>query len=404
MVDYINSLFFFSSFMLMIQAFWMLYTTNDKTKIKNSYADEETLIRKNISTIFPSANKVINVENLFKKKLCIIFPSYKDLVDIDAWIKWSKGSETSYIIVEDVGNVNKIHENKDNVTVIKRDNRIGFKGGALNYVFDYMVSKKLEYDYVLIFDADHIPVKDININDIYKYLKSDIIQFFHSDGLPLKNWMDWLTYSSRYYSNWNIFNRSLANLTGAGMAIKYTCIKDGLRLPNSITEDYALTLDILCNNNKKVDVIPISISFGRSPANFKAFVRQQTRWGEGTIRDSSEKFFTIMKNKKISVDNKIDFFMHINIYLQGVWMYMSILTLSFLILIQDSNLEQYAVFSYMLVFQFYVYIKTLNKSPKRYIPLFFILNYFLGILQVYAFLRGIFIRNGFFVVTVKKGL
>lgn len=327
-----------------------------------------------------------------RKKICVIFPTYKDPVDIDKWLEWSKGEDVTYIIAEDGGTTNAVHKGK--VRYIHRKDRAGFKAGAVNHVFNILIEEKTQYDYIFIFDSDHIPY-NTSVKDVYGYLNKEVIQFFWFDGLPLETPLNWLTYSSRYYSDWNIYNRAFPNLTGSGIAIRYDLIReDGLRFPESITEDYALTLLTLAHRKLRITVLPFVISIGSSPKDFRVFVKQQIRWAEGTIRDARKYFWEVMGNSPISLAGKVDFLFHVNMYLQGLWMAVTLVLLLF-------GMQYSAYMVPILLFQGVSYMKTLAKAPKRYYILYVFLNYFMAMVQLYALLRAIFVRKGTFVVTEK---
>ena len=330
-----------------------------------------------------------------RKRICIIFPTYKDVVDLDKWLEWSKGEPVKYIIAEDI--TNNSLKYKDKATIIHRDVRDGFKAGAVNNVFNYLVSKKEDFDYILIFDSDHLPYND-SIKEIYGYLNKEVIQFFWLDGLPLKTPLNWLTFSSRYYSNWNIYNRIFPNLTGSGIAIRYDLVKeDNVRFPETITEDYALTLRTIHSRRLKVTVIPYVISIGSSPKSFRGFVKQQTRWAEGTIRDGTTYFWKVMESDSISTSGKLDFLLHVNMYMQGIWTIFTVV-----LLVSGFGYSLYMI--PILLFQAIAYMKTLGKTPKKYWILYFFLNYYMATVQLYAFLRAILIKHGTFHVTDKVTL
>ncbi len=75
--------------------------------------------------------------NLQHKKICVVFPCYKDIVDISQWLAWADAS-VEFLIIEDVHNRNLSSDER--VTVLQRNNRNGFKAGALNAALDYLVS------------------------------------------------------------------------------------------------------------------------------------------------------------------------------------------------------------------------------------------------------------------------
>jgi cellulose synthase/poly-beta-1,6-N-acetylglucosamine synthase-like glycosyltransferase len=359
--------------LLVIEGLWIVYTTRTP---KNAGAMMTT----------PATYGT-------RRKICIIFPTYKDVVDLDKWLEWSKGEPVKYVIAEDGTKNNDRWIGK--ATVIHRTSRSGFKAGGVNHTLDVLVESGENFDYVMLFDSDHIPYNS-SIKDIYGYLNKEFIQFFWLDGLPLTSILNWLTYSSRYYSNWNLYNRAFPNLTGSAIAIRYDLIKeDGLRFPETITEDYALTLFTIYRRKLRVTVIPFVISIGSSPLNFNVYLKQQLRWAEGTIRDGKRFFWNVLSSKTIKLRGKLDFLFHMNLYLQGVW---TIFTLSLLI----TGLGISVVMIPLLIFQAIAYFRTLAKTPKRYWPVYFFLNYFMALVQFYALLRGLFLKKGHFVVTQKR--
>ncbi len=328
-----------------------------------------------------------------KKKICVIFPSYKDVVDMDKWQEWGRGEDVKYIIAEDITNNNAV--NKKKARLIRRNVRSGFKAGAVNNVLDQLCEQDEHFDYVMIFDADHVPYNN-SIKEIYGFLNKEVIQFFWLDGLPLETPLNWLTWSSRYYSNWNIYNRAFANLTGSSIAIRFDLIKqDHIRFPETITEDYALTLQTIYQRKLRITIIPYILSVGSSPRSFHGYVKQQTRWAEGTVRDAMHYFGVVIGSPLVSFRGKLDFMLHVNMYLQGLWM-----------MINYALLLAGGVYTIMVIpivaFQAVAYMRTLAKTPKRYWLVYMALNYYMAVVQIYALARALTIPRGTFNLTDKN--
>ena len=323
---------------------------------------------------------------LSKKRICIVFPSYRDIVDTVAWSKWSN-STAQIIVVEDIYNGNDA-SNKE-VKILKRNNRKGFKAGALNLAIDHILRNNIKCDYVFFFDADHIPIK--SFDDINDYLDKEVIQFYWDDGRPFNTSIDDLTYSARYFSNINNSNRAFKNLSGSAMAIDINIFKAGFRFPDSITEDYALTLELL-KQGIEVNVVPIAISQGAAPRTFKAFIKQQSRWAEGTVRDARLNGLKV----KMSLRQRFDWFMQLNIYLQALWMATTII-------LYLSGLLPNFVAGILVLIQIVCYYSQLRKAPVKYWLNYFILNYVIMIPQFIAATKGLLSNNGYFDRTHKKG-
>ncbi len=361
-----------ATLLLTLEGAWIIHTTEE---------DRDAMIK----MLKPAYGKK-------KQKICVMFSSYKDQVDLDKWLEWSKGEDVTYLIAEDSSTVNQ--KFKDKVIYIHRDQRSGFKAGAMNHAFDYLIQKGINFDYVIVVDADHIPFNS-SVREIYGYLYKPIIQFFWYDGLPMNDAISWLTYSSRYYSNWNLYNRKFPNLTGNGIAIKYELIKTGLRFPESITEDYALTLHSMHGRWVRIMVVPFVLCIGSAPRGFKAYVKQQLRWAEGTIREGKNYFFKTMSHEMLTASDKWDFIMQVNMYLQGVYLIITIL-----LLLLSFSIGVLLV--PLIIFQGIAYFKLLSKTPKKYWAFYFFLNYMMAFVQLYALLRAIFVSKGEFAATDKS--
>lgn len=373
-VTFMRILTVFATVMLTLEGAWILYTTREDPKAKALLTT-------------PSFTKR-------RKKICLLFPAYKDEVRLESWLKWAQGEDVTFVIAEDMTRKNERY--KDVAMYMHRDNRDGFKAGAINYVLDQLMARDVKFDYIIIADADHVPFNN-SIKEIYGYLNHDLIQFFWYDGLPLNSALTWLTYSSRYFSNWNLYNRKFPNLTGSGIAISYKFVSAGLRFPQSITEDYALTLATVDKSSVRVTVIPYVLCIGTSPKNFRVYVKQQLRWAEGTIRDAKRYFVKTMFNDTLTAQDKWDFLMHVNMYAQGPFLVINIAVL----------LAGYGVGSFIapiILFQGIAYFKTLSKTPKRYWATYFIMNYFMALVQVYAVARALFVNKGNFYATDKTGM
>ena len=82
-------------------------------------------------------------------------------------------------------------------------------------------------------------------------------------------------------------------------------------------------------------------------------------------------------------------------YLQGLWT-----LLTFVLLISGLSINILIV--PILGLQLIAYMKTLDKTPKKYWLIYFFLNYVMAIVQVYAVLRSLFVNDGSFYKTNKK--
>lgn len=350
----------------------------------------------------PVEESSTNPQNqITRENICVVFPCYKDVVEISKWLAWGDSS-TRFIIVEDIHNGNRSRDPR--VAIYQRNHRNGFKAGAINFALEELVKlsqgNPAYFDYILFFDADHVPLEPLaRVRSELRKLEQPVVaQFFWYDGLPRKRAIDCLTYSARIYANYNAYNRAkskggFSNLTGSAMAISFPLILKGLRFPDSITEDYALSLALI-GGKHQLEVIPLVISFGKSPKNFKEFVRQQERWAEGTIRDAIDNFHVL---KRLSWEGRADFLLHANMYAQALWILVSAMTLFFL----GIRLDLIAVI--LMGFQLGTFLATMREAPKRFWPYYLVLNYVLAPFQIYACMKGLVKTTGRFYRTPKFG-
>lgn len=324
-----------------------------------------------------------------KQRFLVLIPTYKDRVNVQSWKDALEPFDATLAIVEDG---EKTHA-KEDVMYFHRRSRDGFKGGAINYVLETLRQLDMKFDWVLIFDADHEPKKpELQVYLYYlSTTNSKVVQAFWEDGLPLKKWFHWLLWSGRQNSNWNLYNRSFRNLTGNGVAIHWELIEEGWYFPESITEDYALSLQLVASGYK-IDVFPLSVSIGKAPESFKSFLRQQLRWAEGTLRDSLRNFNSVWQGLRWK--ERVEFLLHINLYFQGLWLFVVLTTT----LISGS----FAVLGVLGIIQALCYFNLIASGKLRYLPLYFASIYILMFVQIYAFLRAV-TTDGHFIVTEKVG-
>ncbi len=103
-----------------------------------------------------------------------------------------------------------------------------------------------------------------------------------------------------------------------------------------------------------------------------------------------------MNNEMLSLYDKWDFLMQINLYLQGLYL---IITLSLLLLFFNSD---GLILAPLIIFQGIAYFKLLSKTPKRYWVIYFFMNYFMALVQTYAFIRALALSSGNFATTDKS--
>jgi cellulose synthase/poly-beta-1,6-N-acetylglucosamine synthase-like glycosyltransferase len=295
--------------------------------------------------------------------ISVLIATYNELKVIDCLMKSCAAltynqNKFEVIVIDDSEDetfrILKIWEKKiQNLKVIHRSNRKGWKGGAMNVALNNMSAKS---SYALIVDADNILPSDTlerfvscfndcnleeNIGAIQGY---PISRLYYNDNNSRPHIFD----QAEYYFNWvskaNDFRLAKRNLvefvakdrlslpiqiTGSLFMIKSELIKS-LGFSEDLTEDWNLTLDLYfspdtvlqythpsnCKNRqqsrnvvmRKVLYDPSLISYSSTITKFRAYFRQRMRVSEGHTRGFRKNVSNILTSK-IRLRDKVEFFL-----------------------------------------------------------------------------------------------
>jgi len=217
----------------------------------------------------------------------------------------------------------------DRFTIIHRDTRDGFKGGALTYALRAMDPRT---EYVAIFDADAVPFPDV---------LRDLLYHFYSQGNPrprpipeigavqsyqwhvLNKSESWLTAAVRTeYAGSYMIERPFQQVLGSMKMIAGTAymIRAGLLRElgwgRSLTEDWELTLRLYAKGYKVV-YTPYAETPAECVATFGRLARQRMRWAEGHSYNVNKWFLTILRSPRLSLLEKAEFIYYGFYYLQS---------------------------------------------------------------------------------------
>ena len=137
---------------------------------------------------------------------------------------------------------------KNNVEVVRRDNRIGFKAGNIN---NYLMKEEVKnsYDYVVILDSDEIlPTNYIKqaLKYFYKYDNIGIVQANHISTRNRNFFMR--TFHIGVNSHWPTYQTmkhfyGFSTMLGHGAMIKRDCYLKAGGFPNLVAEDLCLSIE-----------------------------------------------------------------------------------------------------------------------------------------------------------------
>jgi len=230
-----------------------------------------------------------------------------------------------------------------NLKVIYRNDRTGWKGGALNLALKNI---NINSSYVLVLDADSILVNDILERFVSHFSKHnsngnciDVIQgypiarVFNNDTSLNSTNINWVARGVEFRLAQRNMIEFLAKdrinlpiqITGNLFMIRSDLIKQ-LEFSNDLCEDWKLTLDIYSHdtitysycdeenynscrnsNRKKVIFDPLLVSYCEAPTKFASYFRQRMRVSEGHTRAFRTNLIKILTSK-MALINKMEFF------------------------------------------------------------------------------------------------
>ena len=195
---------------------------------------------------------------------------------------------------------------KTGATVVRRENREGFKAGNLN---NYLQGKK-DYDYFVVLDSDERSPKNY-IREVLKYYayseKVGVVQASHKATKGKNLFQNLMGLSVK--SNGKIcqvmknFYGSNA-LIGHGMTISRACFEKTGGFPKVVAEDISFAIDVK-NSGYEVLYAPNIVCEEEFPLDYLCLKKRQAKWVQGNV-EFMKKYHSDIKNSKMSWYEKLD--------------------------------------------------------------------------------------------------
>ncbi len=221
---------------------------------------------------------------------------------------------------------------KPRVKLSHRQERSGFKGGALQAAIRHMDPRT---EFVVVFDADFMPAPDV-INQFLAYFYTEnqdgerhandqvaVVQGYQWHMLNASE--NWITRGIRAeFSGSYVIERPGQELLGSMKMISgsvFMIRADVLRKHGwgtSITEDWELTLRLYLDGYK-VLYTPFIQAPAECVSNFRQLARQRMRWAEGHTYNVKRYFCQILRSPNVSLREKVEFLYYVPYYLQSIF-------------------------------------------------------------------------------------
>ena len=309
-----------------------------------------------ISVLVATHNESIVIERLLKSFAALTYPNDKfEIIIVD------DSTDDTYQKIQGMSG------NFQNLKIIHRDNRAGWKGGALNIGLGIMDRKASN---VLIVDADSVLLTDTlekfvsRFAEKQSYYNSRQVSTLAIQGFPISKSTpeaddgekinlkqgNWISRAIDFrLSQRNMIEfaaKELLNLpvqiTGSLFMIKSDVIKT-IKFSNDLCEDWDLTLDLYCIMQPSSDLAILTdnnqvshhlndnifldqrgeissrpkiifdkelVSYSEATTDLAAYLRQRMRVSEGHTRGLRKKIREIAGSKMLSPADKVELFLN----------------------------------------------------------------------------------------------
>ncbi len=195
---------------------------------------------------------------------------------------------------------------KENVKIIRRSTREGYKPGALNNALKHSTG-----DIIVVFDSDFVPKKD--------FLRKVVTPFLFDEKLAVvQSRMGFVNYKHNIVSRFAgallmIYHHCILPISnkantvffcGTGGAIrKDILLSVGGWNGKSVTEDADLSVHILERGYKNIYISSLQAN-GEVPFTLKSFLRQQMRWAYGITRVFMDNWKKILFSRSFTIQQR----------------------------------------------------------------------------------------------------
>ncbi len=390
-------------------------TSGNQEFLKQFWSNHSNNMLPKVTTQLPVYNERHVVERLIKAVVNIDYP--KELHEIQ--VLDDSNDETKDIVS---ALVNKYSARGFNIKHVVRDNRDGFKAGALN-----LGMEKAEGEFLAIFDADFVPDK----NFLY-----DTIPFFYERPRVAIVQTRW-GHINRNYSLLTIaqsigmdghfiieqgartWNGLYMNFNGtAGVWRREAIIDSGGWNFDTLTEDLDLSYRAQLKGWKTKFLFDV-VAPSELPVDINAYKSQQHRWAKGSIQTAKKVLPQVFKTND-SLIKKVEAFIHLNQYMVHPMMIILALFSFPLIVLLKVQISNMSVSLTMIILIFlismgafaptFLYIVSQKKGYKDwlkrciFIPALMVIGCGIAINNTKAVLEALFNIKSDFIRTPKYGV
>ena len=214
------------------------------------------------------------------------------------------------------------------VEVLRRNNRQGYKAGALQTALD-----RTDEEFIAVFDADFVPTPDFLSRSIPYFLQDEQL------GIIQSRW----THTNR---NYNVLTEAIAtgidvhflieqtgryaagclqNFNGSGGILRVRALRQaGGWQADTLAEDLDASYRIQLQDYRILYLKELH-SPGEVPPTVPSYKKQQGRWACGSLQTAKKLLPDLLSNRKLGFTQRLEAFIHLTGYLVHPLMFSSFL-------------------------------------------------------------------------------
>lgn len=216
----------------------------------------------------------------------------------------------------------------ENISHVRRDNRVGYKAGALAYGLTL-----IDTECVAIFDADFIPPKDFLRNTMPHFSVNDKLALTQTRWDHLNLDYNWLTRAQALSIDAHFAIEQVArnrgrlpmSMNGTGGIWRVAAIEDaGGWSSSTLTEDLDLSYRALMRGWDFLYLVDVPVP-GELPPQVQSYKMQQARWATGSTECLIKHAVPLMKSARFSFPKKFMGLMHLSQYMVQPFIFLTFL-------------------------------------------------------------------------------
>jgi len=301
------------SFLFFIYGYNCYYLLREAKKYQNPHSKNRLQKKPTVAIQLPIYNEKYVIQRLVEACAKTAENYSKEKVSIQ--ILDDSNDET----IQEIDNIcEKYSKLGYNIRAIRKENREGFKAGALQNALN-----QTSEEFVAIFDSDFVPPTD--------FLDKTIPYFIENPSLGLVQ-CRWSHINRQYSLLSEAFaigmdghflieqpgrcaSNCFLNFNGSGGVIRRSAlIEAGGWAPDTLAEDLDLSYRIQLKGFKIQYMRDVPVP-GEIPPTIAAFKRQQARWARGSLQVAKKLLPSLIKSKSLKLKQKIEGFIHLTYYM-----------------------------------------------------------------------------------------